>query len=124
MCCRTRSGAPSPGWLMVAECRSSGRRSSVLRWLGRPLAVVVVDGVAAAEQLAQPAAVGQALESPELARVGVDHEIGLAVGAEREEAHGLGRAVDELMPAVLAAQERDHLALTQVAPPVVRAQAG
>src|ERR1700734_926010 len=91
---------------------------------GRPLALVVVDNVLHAEHRPQSAAVWQSLERPELARVGVDHDVGFPARAERQEARGLLGAVYQLVSAVLAAWERHHLALLQIAPPLRRAQAG
>src|ERR1019366_7030656 len=76
----------------------------------------VVDRVVAEEVGAEACAVGAALVDSDLAGIGIEHDVGLAVGGQREEAHGLLAAVDEQVCALLAAWERDDLARLELAP--------
>src|SRR4051812_21761009 len=88
---------------------------------GRHDALVVVDGVAGAEEGAQTAPAREALAEAQLVLVRVDGDLRHAVGADSEEAHRRVRAVVELVRAVRADREGDHLALGQDAPAVGRA---
>src|SRR3954464_7301932 len=88
---------------------------------GRHDALVVVDGVAGAKEGAQTAPAREALAEAQLVLVRVDGDLRHAVGADGEEAHRRVRAVVELVRAVRADREGDHLALGQDAPAVGRA---
>src|SRR4051794_4772717 len=88
---------------------------------GRHDALVVVDGVAGAKEGAQTAPAREALAEAQLVLVRVDGDLRHAVGADSEEAHRRVRAVVELVRAVRADREGDHLALGQDAPAVGRA---
>jgi hypothetical protein len=79
---------------------------------------VVLDEV----PLAYPPAVGPPLERADLARVGLDHDVGRARGADREEARGSVARVDDLVSAGVARLEAQDLAALDVAPAVRRAQ--
>src|SRR6185437_301347 len=88
------------------------------------LALVVVDLVGEAEELAQPAAVRQALGGAQFARVGIDHDVGLAVGAHRQHSHDAAGVVDELMGAALTAGEGADVARAERARAVGGAKGG
>jgi hypothetical protein len=118
------SSAGAPGRSPTATAGGAGRRdverSFPVRWM---FAVVVVHRVAEPEHRAQTTTVGAPLERPDLARVGVRDDVGLAVGATGEKPHGLVGTVHELVAALLASKKRDNVAWSEVAPPVWRAQA-
>src|SRR3954469_3913633 len=88
---------------------------------GRPDALVVVDGVAGAKEGGQTAPAREELGEAQLVLVRVDGDLRHAVSADGENAHGRVRAVVELVRAVRADREGDHLALGQDAPAVGRA---
>ena len=85
-------GTPGPGregalrTAARARRRHGGRVEAARGSAGRRLALVVLDLVLPAEPHAQAAAVRPALERADLAGVGLEHHIGLAGGAEGQEA--------------------------------------
>src|SRR3954452_21485428 len=91
---------------------------------GRGLAVGVAHLVVEAEERAQAAAAREALGGAELARVGVEDDVGLPVRADRQEAHELAGVVVELVGALLAGREAQDVAGLQPPPPLGRAQRG
>src|SRR3954454_3398897 len=97
--------------MQTTRCRnvSMWRTGSGRRLARRRFALVVVHGIPLAEHEAHAAALRPALERAHLARVGVDDDVGLAAGAEGEEAHGRLGPVDELVAAGLADGEGEHL---------------
>src|SRR4029077_11836184 len=107
--------------LCLLETIGRGRMGLRLAW--RLLAVVVLNGVAEAKHRPQTPAERKSLERAQLARVWVENDIWLAVRAERQKAHSVLCAVDELMPATLAAQKGHHFSLLQLPPSIRRAQA-
>src|SRR3954453_20681779 len=120
----------APSTSRVTRWKPRGRGSSVSsRWahiahLRRPQPVVVADRVVDAEEELEPAAVGAALGRADLALVGVEHHVGLAVRADRDEAHRLRAVVDELVRPGLAGREAHRLAAVQAPPPAGPAQRG
>jgi hypothetical protein len=88
----------------------TGRRAAT-----RGSRVVIVDGVATPEDKPHAAAVRQSLRRTNLVRVGVEHDIGLAVCAGRKEPAGHGRRVDDLVGTGLTARETDHFSDLQTA---------
>jgi hypothetical protein len=111
----------------AASCPGSLACNTVV-WLrsalGRLLAHVVAHAVRGAEQRVQSTSLGEPLESADLPRIGIDHDVRIAARADGEEAHHLRGVIGELVRALLAARESYGLAFGQLAPTIAGAQAG
>jgi hypothetical protein len=91
----------------------------IARWM---LPVVVVHVVGEPKEPTEPSPARQTLGGSELPRVGIQNDVRIPVGTERQQAHEAIGAIHQLMSSSLSARKRAYLPLIELTPSIGTAQ--